>query len=201
MAGEATGLPFHRPPPRPQAWAQPWAQPWPRLWFFTDPERTPDPVAVARTLAPGAAVVYRHFGARDALQVAIALRRLRGLVLMIGDDPSLALRVGADGVHFPERRARLAEPFKRRHPDMIVTAAAHSPAALRRARGIDAAVLSPIFASRSRSAGTALGLQRAVRMTAMAPTPVIALGGLDAQRARMLLARGFAGVAGVDLFL
>ena len=173
----------------------------PRLWFFTDPTRTPDPVAIARTLPRGTAVVYRHFGADDRIAVARALRALAGLVLMIGADQALASRVRADGVHLPERMAHRAATLKQARPGWLVTVAAHSAAALQRAAGADAAVLSPVFRSRSESAGRALGLARACRMAAEAPVPVIGLGGVTHARAHMLMRRGFAGAAGVDLFL
>ena len=174
---------------------------WPRFWFFTDPERTPEPVARARALPRGAAVVYRHFGAKDRCAVAAALRAVRGLRLLIGADEALAREVGADGVHLPERLAHRAAALKRSRPSWLVTAAAHSARALRDAAGADAAVLSPVFASRSRSAGRALGLARAARMAGAASVPVIALGGLTRARADSLLRAGFAGVAGIDLFL
>ncbi len=174
---------------------------WPRLWFFTDPDRTPDPVAIARSLPRGTAVVYRHFGAKDRAAVATALRALRGLRLLIGADAALAAHVGADGVHLPERLAHCAGALKRLRPLWMVTVAAHSTTALRRAAGADAAVLSPVFDSRSASAGPALGLLRAARMAAGAPLPVIGLGGVTRRRARALMRRGFAGAAGVDLFL
>jgi thiamine-phosphate pyrophosphorylase len=177
------------------------ATPLPRQWFFTDPARTPDPVAVARTLPRGTAVVYRHFGAADRASVAAALRRVRGLVLLIGADPALADLIGADGVHLPERLAKEAARLKRRRPYWLVSVAAHSARALRMAAGADAAVLSPIFLSRSPSAGAPIGLIRAARLARTAPVPVIGLGGVTPLRARALLRRGFAGAAGIDWFL
>ena len=173
----------------------------PRLWFFTDPARTPDPAAIAARLPAGATVVYRHFGAEDRHDVALALRGIRKLVLLIGADEALAVQIRADGVHLPERLAHRAGPLKRARPGWIVTAAAHSAAALRRARDADAAILSPVFPSRSASAGAPLGLERAARMAAASPVPVIGLGGVTRARAAMLMRRGFAGAAGVDLFL
>lgn len=173
----------------------------PRLWFFTDPARTPDPAAVARRLPAGTGVVFRHFGAHDAVDTARALRRIPDLVLLIGADPSLAATIGADGVHLPERLLHKARALKQRRPDWIVTVAAHSAAALRRARGADAAVLSPIFPTRSASARAPLGFQRALRMALAAPAPVIGLGGVTRARAALLMRHGFAGAAGVDLFL
>ena len=39
----------------------------PRLFFFTDPIRTPDPARILTRLPRGAGVVYRAFGAADAV--------------------------------------------------------------------------------------------------------------------------------------
>lgn len=177
--------------------------PLPTLWLFTDPVRTPDPVALALRLPRGAGVVYRHFGATDRTEVAAALRtitRRRGLLLLIGADADMAAQVRADGVHLPERLAADAAALKRARPDWLITSAAHAAAALRRARG-DAAVLSPVFPSRSPSAGRPLGLARATRLMAAAPLPVIGLGGVTPARAGALLRAGFAGAAGIEMFL
>ncbi len=114
--------------------------------------------------------------------------------MLIADDPALARRVGADGVHWPEARAR------RRLGGGLQTMAAHSPEALARAAelGMDAAVLSPVLASRSPASGAPLGLFRASRWARAAKLPVIALGGVNAQNARMFAQRGFSGLACVD---
>lgn len=175
----------------------------PPLLFFTDPERTPDPEAVARGLPPGSAVVYRAFGAPDALDRARRLRAIcaeRGLVLLIGADATLASAARAHGVHLPERLAARARRLKRAHPAWIVTVAAHGEAAARRAAraDADAAVVSPAFPSRSPSAGRPLGPRRLARIAAHAGLPVYALGGVTNQNARRLLDAGVAGLAAVE---
>lgn len=164
---------------------------------MTDPARTPDPLAIAAALPRGAAVIYRHFGAADRLEIAARLARLcrrRGLRLLIGADPGLARAVRADGVHWPER----ALPV-RRAGFRLETAAAHSPAALARAAraGMDAAILSPIFPSASPSAKRPLGPKRAGRWARGAGLPVIALGGVNAGNAHALSGLGFAGIAAI----
>jgi thiamine-phosphate pyrophosphorylase len=176
------------------------APPIPALFFFTDPLRTPDPVAAAHALPRGTAVVYRHFGAPDRARVARALARCcrgRGLVLLVAADPELAARVGAAGVHWPERLlpAQRAPAHGR-----LVTAAAHSAAALARAAayGADAVTLSPIFPTASTSPRPPLGLFRASQIARASAAPVLALGGVEGARARRLAGRGFAGIAAVD---
>jgi thiamine-phosphate pyrophosphorylase len=156
-------------------------------------------VSVAKQLPPGAAVVYRHFGAADRVRVARQLAqtcRARGVVLLIAADPELALRVGADGVHWPERRL----PTTRDVGLRIATASAHSAAGVARAAafGADACILAPVFPTRSASGRKPLGLFRASQIAHAAALPVIALGGVNADTARRLVGRGFAGLAAVD---
>ena len=175
----------------------------PALLFVTDPDRTPDPAAAADTLPRGAGVVFRGFGRPDAeakLRALAAVARRRRLVLLVGADAGLARRVGADGVHLPERLVHLAPRLRRARPGWILTGAAHGERALRRAArfGLDAVLLSPVFPSRSPSAGTPLGLVRLARLAGGTTLPVVALGGVDGRTARGLARAGAAGIAAVE---
>lgn len=170
------------------------------MLFFTDPVRTPDPEAIARRLPKGSAIVYRAFGspaaeirARRLLNIAKA----QGLILLIGQDVGLARKVGAHGVHLPERLAHLALPLKRAQPRWLVTSAAHSPAAARRA-GADAVVLSVAFASNSASAGRAMGPIRLAARVRLAGRPAYGLGGVSNTTAGRLLDVGLIGLAAVE---
>lgn len=173
----------------------------PRLVFFTDPLRTADPEAVARTLPPGSALVFRAFGAADAEARArrlLAACRARRVRLLIGADHRLAARIGADGVHLPERLAYRARAVRR--PGWIVTAAAHSQGAAHRAlaAGADAAVVSVAFASASASAVAPMGPVRLARLARAVHGPVYALGGVNNQTARRLRDAGLVGLAAVE---
>jgi thiamine-phosphate pyrophosphorylase len=172
----------------------------PAVLAFTDPARTPDPVALAEALPRGTGLVYRHFGSADALPVARELSRVarrRGLILLIGLNYRLALAVGADGVHLPERLAGLACALRRAHSDWIVTSAAHSVRAMRAAEG-DAVVISPAFPSRSTSAGAPLGPLKLAQLVRAGGMPAYALGGVTDRTAPRLLMTGIIGVAAVD---
>jgi thiamine-phosphate pyrophosphorylase len=177
----------------------------PSLLFFTDPVRTPVPEAIAARLPRGAAVVFRPFGAADAearAQRLKAIAKARGLILLIGADAGLAARLGADGVHLPERLAHRARRLKAAHPGWIVTAAAHSARAARRglAAGADAVVVSTVFISRSTSAGRPIGPVRLALLVRRVNGPVYGLGGVDNKKARLLKDTGLAGIAAVDAF-
>ncbi len=175
----------------------------PPLLFFTDPGRTPDPAAIAARLPRGAGVVFRAFGTADALGQGRRLARVcrtRGLMLMVGADPRLAARLGADGIHLPERLARRAGDIRRLGSRFLVTGAAHGlPAALAARRaGVQALVVSPIFPSHSPSAGRPIGPRRLATLIRRVGLPVYALGGVDARTIRALAHTGAAGVAAVE---
>jgi thiamine-phosphate pyrophosphorylase len=180
-------------------------KPLPPLLFVTDPQRTPDPAAIAERMPRGAGVVFRAFGAANALEQAkrlAVIARRRGLILLIGADEGLATQAGAHGVHLPERMASTARWLRARHPGWLITIAAHSPAAVRGAAwvGADAVLLSTVFESRSPSAGKPLGPVRLAAIARSAPLPVYALGGVDMKNARRLGASGVVGIAAADAF-
>lgn len=179
------------------------AKPLPVLLFFTDPLRTPDPVTIARNLPRGSGIVYRSFGQPGAERIATDLKsvaRQRGLKLLIGADEALGRRVGADGLHLPERLAGQARRLRARNPGWILTAAAHSGRAMR-AGGLDAVVVSAIFPSRSPSAGKPMGPMRlSALIRQVATSPVYGLGGITDKTARRMIPTGVVGLAGIDGF-
>lgn len=175
----------------------------PNLLFFTDPARVPDPEAVAGRLPNGAGVVFRAFGAADALDRGRRLRGIadqRGLILLAGADAVLAEAIGADGVHLPEGARNLAPSLRDRRPDWLVTVAAHNRDAVLAASalGADAVVVSPVFASNSPSAGLPLGLDVLRALVTATDTPVYALGGIRAATVEGLKNIGIVGLAAVE---
>lgn len=180
----------------------PRARPLPPLLFFTDPTRTPRPWETAARLPAGAAVVFRHFGAADALETGLRLRAATkdaGVRLLVGLDADLAERIGADGVHLPERALSAAYALSGRRPDWLLTGAVHSLAAAKTVRDLDALVFSPVFPAGGASAAkAALGIDGFKVLAAIAPCPVYALGGISAANAAALIESGACGFAGVD---
>jgi thiamine-phosphate pyrophosphorylase len=175
----------------------------PNLLFFTDPARVADPEAVARRLPVGAGVVFRAFGAADAIDQGRRLRAIaseRGLVLLVGADPDLAEAIAADGVHLPQRLMALLPVLHERWPARLVTLAAHDLTAVEAGAraGVDALVISPIFASNSPSAGRPLGVERLRTLVAATSLPVYALGGVRADTVSQLANTGIVGIAAVE---
>lgn len=175
----------------------------PRLLFFTDPARIPDPEGVARRLPVGSAIVFRAFGASDAVEQGRRLRSIaseRGLMLLVGAHAGLAEGVGADGVHLPERMVASLPRLRAEHPRYLITVAAHDHAAVQAAErsGADAVVVSPVFASNSPSAGTPLDLEGLAALMSATALPVYALGGIRAATVDLLIGSGICGIAAVE---
>ncbi|HKT53050.1 MAG TPA: thiamine phosphate synthase [Caulobacteraceae bacterium] len=182
---------------------QPRGRACPALWFFTDPQRTADPAWTLERLPAGAAVVFRAFGEPRAFVLGQRLRRIaarRRLIFLVGQDARLAARLRADGVHLPERSMASARALRSMHPRWRISVAVHGPRALVAAASLplDAVVLSAVFASDSPSARAPIGPLRFAVLARRARLPVVALGGIDVQRARRLIGAGAAGVAAVS---
>lgn len=176
--------------------------PLPALILMTDEVRLKDPVTAARALPKGSAVVLRHTDTRirAALAERLApLAKARGFLLLIAGDAALAARVKAAGLHLPEARAREAAHWKTLRPGWLVTVAAHSLPALRAAKSAraDAALLAPVFATKSHRARPHLGASRTLMIARQSPLPVYALGGIDARSIGRLKGGRFAGIAGI----
>ncbi|MEO1475871.1 MAG: thiamine phosphate synthase [Pseudomonadota bacterium] len=171
----------------------------PRLIALTDPERTPDPVALALKLPASSGLIYRHFGSENRRTIATelaAIARENGITLLIGNDPALAAIVGASGVHWPEANMANARRWTGRFH--LMTSAAHSLEAIKRAGriGLDAALVSTVFPSRSASAGHPFGATRFRQLVRRAPIPVYGLGGITAKNAGIIA--DYAGISAIE---
>lgn len=175
----------------------------PSLLFFTDPARVANPEAVAERLPAGAGIVFRAFGAEDAVDQGRRLRAIadaRSLILLAGAHASLAEGIGADGLHLPEASVAAIPRLRAEHARWLITAAAHNALAVQAAEraGADAVVVSPVFASNSPSAGEPLGIEGLKDLVAVTALPVYALGGVRARTVTQLIGSGIVGMAAVE---
>ncbi|GAB4528460.1 MAG: thiamine phosphate synthase [Parvularculaceae bacterium] len=172
---------------------------------MTDAARIADPAAVARALPPDACVILRDYDHPARAEIAARLTeacRASRAALLVGADAALAEKIGADGVHLPERMIDRARAVRRALPDATVTCAAHNSGALFRAAaaGCDAALLSPAFATQSHPGAAHLGVAAFRELAAAARLPVLALGGIRAENALSLIGSGAAGLAAIGAF-
>ena len=181
----------------------------PPLLLITDEHRLPDPTDIISRLPAGSFVIFRHYESERRAKLAEALARLcrrRRLKFLVGNDVRLASRVQADGIHFAEAvltRARAIHRAAALRRDWIVTASAHSFAALRRAArfGADAALLGPVFQTESHPGRPGLGPIRFANLARQSPIPVYALGGTTDRNAGRLAGTKAAGLAALGAFL
>jgi len=170
--------------------------------LMTDPERMTDVVKVAKKMPRGSAIIYRHFGSAHKFVDADALRQVtfeRGQQFLIGDDPALAIEIGADGVHF-RRDEKLEEPilWRRRCPNWLISMAGIKQGNYQENLSVlDALLISSVFESQSISAGEPIGLTKFKNITETLAVPVYALGGVNQHTVRQLISSKAAGLAGI----
>ena len=174
----------------------------PALALLSDDVRLPAPVEAIKALPKGSLVILR---AQDPLrraqlaQSCAPICRARHHVLLIADDPALASRCGADGLHLPEARRDALSYWRTRRRDWFISYAVHDLAALHHAAkgGADVALVSSVFASQSHPGGKSLGPFRLAAFCRAAQLPVYGLGGIDGQNCLRIRGLKLAGLAAI----
>lgn len=172
---------------------------WPHCWLMTD-ERMGERLweAIDRLPVGDGGVVVRHYGlpreerARLAKQVA-AICRKRGLTFAIAGKVELAVSLGAELVHRPDKLPA-GLPFS--YP-------VHSLAEAKAAQADDASLVfvSPIHETRSHPEAEPLGRKLARQIVKACGCPAIALGGMDARKFTLAEKDGFYGWAAIDAWI
>jgi thiamine-phosphate pyrophosphorylase len=166
---------------------------------MTDDDRRIDWVEAVRALPRNAAVIVRSRSAsrREALaRTLMPIARKTGVLVFIAADAALAIRLRADGVHWPENLPANLASLRRIGPKLILTMSAHGAPGLVAARRhkADAAILSPMFATQSHPEKPGLRAVRWGALRRLAHLPVLALGGIGAQSAAAAVSLGASGL-------
>jgi len=137
--------------------------------------------------SPGAPVAEL---AREARQLASQSR----VPVVVSARVDIALALGV-GVHLPERDLPVSAA-RRLLPRALIGRSVHdSEGALAAGReGADYLVLGPVFATPTHPGTPALGVERFREIAAQVRIPVLAIGGLDPERAAALGGAGYAAV-------
>lgn len=135
---------------------------------------------------------------------AVEITRGSATRLLVNDRADIALASGADGVHLTSTSLDATVVRRTFGSDLLIGVSTHSleEAAAARRGGADFAVFGPVFNTQSKPLqGTPLGLNSLSEATrALAPFPLIALGGITMQNTHEALRAGAAGVAAIGLF-
>jgi thiamine-phosphate pyrophosphorylase len=124
--------------------------------------------------------------------------------LLVNDRADIARAAGADGCHLTTRSVEASIIRRAFGPDFLIGVSTHTLAEARAARDghADFAVFGPIFDTPAkRGAGSPVGvdtLREAVQ--AIAPFPLVALGGITKENLGEALRAGASGVAAIRLF-
>jgi thiamine-phosphate pyrophosphorylase len=169
-----------------------------------------DPIRTAeRLISAGVRVLqYRDkkHAKREQWPVLTELsRRTRqeNCLLIVNDEPDLALAVGADGVHLGQDDLPLPAARIALGPDRIIGISTHSveEAAAAQRDGADYIGLGPIFETRTKPGRSPLG-SRAIRdVRAAVRIPIIAIGGITLRNLPEVLAAGADGAAVITAVL
>ncbi|HEV2765178.1 MAG TPA: thiamine phosphate synthase, partial [Pyrinomonadaceae bacterium] len=132
------------------------------------------------------------------------LTRGTGTRLVVNDRADIARAAGADGVQLTSQSLDSSVVRRAFGRDFLVGVSAHSPEDARRAMrgGADFALLGPVFDTPSKRAyGPPLGLPAfAAAARALAPFPLLAIGGITLDNSADVLRAGAHGVAAIRLF-
>lgn len=168
--------------------------PLPRIWLMTD-ERISDLEGAIARLPSRSGIVFRHYSleqhARRALfnRVRAQARRYRH-ILLLADTPYRAHIWGADGAHNGSRLRSVGLRSSPVHNRSELKSAMRSKA--------DLIFVSPVFATRSHPGSRTLGRVGLATIATRAPMPVIAMGGINAKRAKSLDRTKIYGWAAID---
>jgi thiamine-phosphate pyrophosphorylase len=182
--------------------------PIPTLMLVTDRRRAGREDALVRAVAEavdgGVNVVQlreKDLPSDSLLPLACRIREVtRGRALLLVNGPlDVALDSEADGVHLPEDAPMIARPSL----GFLVGRSVHSVDAARKAvdEGVDYLVAGPVYGTASHPEAPAAGVELFARIAGESSVPVIAIGGITAQRAPEVILAGTAGVAVISAIL
>lgn len=165
------------------------------------PGRPPLEAQVRACLAGGVRLLQLRLktSARGLLDAARALTPLveaAGGLLLVNDRPDVARLAGAHGVHVGQDDLPPAEARRIVGPGALVGASAHDEQELARVAGdVDYVGFGTLFASPTKPALGAQGLERLRRLAAACAAPIYGIGGVTLETAPSVIAAGAHGVA------
>lgn len=174
------------------------------MFFLTDSTRARKPEKTIKKLPTGSIVVVRDYEHPDRRSLCMSLASIakrQKCRLFVAGDLELAKAVKADGFHLPEHMlSERTAIHKAKTMGLLVSAACHNRAALRRAEVacVDYALVSPVFATNSHPGALPLGMHRFARLIDGTTMPIVALGGIEPKTVGTLKGLRLGGIAGIS---
>ena len=137
---------------------------------------------------------------RPFYEVALALKQrldVLSIPLIINDRLDIAMAVDAAGVHVGQDDLPVSVVRRLWGPDKVVGVSTHSVAEAKAAYGAEADYLGAgaMFSTNTKAVTTTLALRDLTAIAASVPIPVVAIGGITAATAGIVMTSGCAGLA------
>jgi thiamine-phosphate pyrophosphorylase len=162
--------------------------------------------AIARNLRAGIEWIQireKDLSTRDLYELVEAAMKLPNPThskILVNTQVDVALAAGAHGVHLPSG----SPPPRRFVPGSLICGVSCHTAAeavTAEAEGASYVLFGPVYSPLSKhSAAPPAGLEVLERITRAAKIPVLALGGITAERIPLCIEAGASGIAGISLF-
>jgi thiamine-phosphate pyrophosphorylase len=143
----------------------------------------------------------------ELARFAVADTHAASVRVLVNDRLDIAMAANAAGVHLGEKSLPLNVVAEWRRAagrsDFLIGVSCHSLDSARVAwrDGADYILFGPVFATPSKAAyGAPQGIERLREVCASVEIPVLAIGGVNLENARVCIAAGAAGIAAIRLF-
>ncbi len=169
--------------------------------LVTDARRARLPLIdlVTEATAGGADAIYLRDAGGSIDDLALAVKTLRARIgdattLLVNGGPQAALATGS-GLHLRERDMPPVEARAVLGSRVPIGRSVHAPRGAVAATGADYVLAGHVYPSPSKPGSAPLGLSGLARIVAVAPCPVIAIGGITPDRVKEVIQLGARGVA------
>ena len=172
--------------------------PLPDVWLLSDARNDAVLAEALVTMPEGSGFVFRHYHLppderRERWEMLRSIVRSKNHLMVLSGDADAGVEWEAEGIYGPPNKLG-------KRPSLLRFATAHDAREMHLANraGADALFLSPVFPTRSHPDGRALGATHFNDLAARSSIPVIALGGMTAERARELGVQRWAAIDGLS---
>jgi thiamine-phosphate diphosphorylase len=132
----------------------------------------------------------------------IAIARGASTRVVVNDRLDVALACAANGVHLRGDSISIEAARRLGPPPFLVGRSVHTAAEAEASAGADYLIAGTVFASPSKGEGApTIGLAGLKAIVTVTSIPVLAIGGITADRVGEVLATGAAGIAAIRLFI
>ena len=173
----------------------------PRLMLVTDGRRARLPMLelIAAAVVGGVDAIYLRdislpLGELIALVVDVRERIGDEIAIVVNGGPEMA-RAAKAGLHLRERDIDIVAARTQLPPETLIGRSVHSVESAQRSTGADYVLAGHVYPSASKPGLPPLGLAGFAAIAAAAPCPVLAIGGMTAERVAEVVRAGASGVA------